>query len=147
MLAVLFGLPRPTGDLDYLAVLSNDDINLIERIAGRESNLAKKYKLFFQPVTVADLPQDYEKRLQEIRPGQFSKLRLLALEAHDLVLSKLTRNSSVDDADVRFLIRQGALNPSILRQRYERELRPSLSNTKRHDLTLQLWLEYFAENS
>ena len=32
-------------------------------------------------------------------------------------------------------------NETVLKQRYEKELRPYLANEQRHDLTLKLWLE------
>ncbi len=83
--------------------------------------------------------------MQEIFPGRLSKLRLLSLDAHDLVLAKLPRNYPVDDEDVEFLIKRGVLSPSILRERYKTELRPYLSNEERHDTTLKVWLEYFEE--
>jgi len=67
----------------------------LEEIAGRGSALAQKYGLHFQHVTVAEVPDDYEERLTELFAGQFSRLRLLALEVHDLVLAKLARNGQV----------------------------------------------------
>jgi len=60
---------------------------------------------------------------------------------HDLVLAKLVRNSPVDLEDAKFLARTGRLNETVLKQRYEKKLRPYLANEKRHDLTLKLWLE------
>ena len=79
--------------------------------------------------------------MEELFPDEFIRLRLFALEGHDLVLSKLVRNSPVDLEDARFLARTGRLTENILKQRYEKELRPYLANEKRHDLTLKLWLE------
>jgi hypothetical protein len=141
VLAAAYGLPRPTGDVDYIAAIPRDTAADLEEIAGRDSALAKKYGLHFQHVTVAEVPDDYEQRLTELFTGQFSRLRLLALEAHDLVLAKLVRNSPVDMEDARFLAQSGKLNAKILKQRYEKELRPNLANEARHDLTLRLWLE------
>ncbi len=92
-------------------------------------------------VTVADVPEDYANRLTELFPDQFPRLHLLALEVHDLVLAKLVRNSPVDLEDAKFLARIGNLKQEVLRQRYEKELRPNLANEARHDLTLKLWLE------
>src|SRR5208283_1833141 len=59
-------------------------------------------------------------------PGEFIRLRLFALEVHDLVLAKLVRNSPVDLEDAKFLARTGRLNETVLKQRYEKELRPYL---------------------
>ncbi|PYU79504.1 MAG: hypothetical protein DMG51_17045 [Acidobacteria bacterium] len=36
------------------------------------------------------------------------------------------------------------LDPNLLRDRYEREQRPDLSNEHRHDLTLKLWMDLFS---
>jgi len=144
VLAALYQRPIPTEDLDYLATLPADDLEAIESIAGRASALAKRYKVHLQVVTIADVPENYKARLQPILPGSFLRLRLLALEVYDIVLSKLVRNSPVDDADVRFLIQKGVLDSATLRERYERELRPILlAHQERHDTTLRLWLEYF----
>ena len=68
-------------------------------------------------------------------------LRLLALEVHDLVVAKLVRNSPIDLEDAKFLAKTGKLDETVLRQRYEQELRPYLANESRHDLTLNLWLD------
>jgi hypothetical protein len=141
VLAAVYGLPRPTADVDYIAAIPSDVLADLERIAGRGSALAEKRGLSFQYVTVADVPEDYSERLTELLPGQFFRLRLLALDVHDLVLAKLVRNSPVDLEDAKFLANAGELNERILKQRYERELRPNLSNETRHDLTLELWLE------
>ena len=141
VLAAIFGLPRPTGDVDYIAAIPSVALADLERIAGRDSVLAQKHGLYFQYVTVADVPEDYAGRLTPLYPGQYSRLRLLALEVHDLVLAKLVRNSPVDLEDAKFLARAGKFDGNVLRKRYEEELRPNLANEARHDLTLRLWLE------
>lgn len=136
----LYGLPRPTGDIDYISAVPLEGAGTIGEIAGLDSRLARKYKVHVHYVTIAGVPEHYEARLREIFPGRFSKLRLFALDPHDIVLSKITRNFPVDDADVRFLAKAGVINPVVLRERYEREFVP-LGDKKKHDLTLQLWLE------
>jgi hypothetical protein len=141
VLAAVHGLPRPTADVDYIAAIPSDSLEELERIAGRQSTLAKQQGLYLQYVTIADVPEDYEQRLTELFAGQFSRLRLLALDVHDLVLAKLVRNSPVDLEDAKFLANAGVIDEKLLKKRYERELRPNLSNEKRHDLTLAIWLE------
>lgn len=141
VLAAAYGLPRPTADVDYIAAIPMDSLPGLERIAGRDSALAQKHGFYFQQVTVADVPEDYADRLTELFTGQFSRLRLLALEVHDLVLAKLVRNSPVDLEDAKFLAKSGKLDEKILQDRYKRELRPNLANEARHDLTLKLWLD------
>ena len=82
--------------LDYIAAIPSNIVADLDRIAGQGSALAKKRGLYLQHVTVADVPEGYADRLEELFPGQFARLRLLALEVHDLVLAKLVRNSPVD---------------------------------------------------
>ena len=77
-------------------------------------------------------------------PGMWRRLRLHALEAHDIALSKLERNGERDRGDVHQMALAGQLDAEILRERYYRELRPNLpAHEARHDLTLRLWLEAY----
>ena len=111
-------------------------------IAGRGSPLHRKHKLYLDAVTVATPPEDYERRLVPMFPGNWTHLRLLALEAHDVALSKLERNHERDRDDVRQLARAGHLSPGTPKERYFAELRPNLlAHEARHDLTLELWLD------
>jgi len=90
VLTMLYGLKRPTADVDVLAVRPRMDLNLL---AGIGSPLHKKHRVYFQLVTVLEAyPEDYEERLTEMFPGAFRNLRLFALDPHDLVLTKLRRN-------------------------------------------------------
>ena len=90
------------------------------------------------------MPESYEDRLAELWPRRFQHLRLFALEAHDLALSKLTRNSPVDRADFEQLAKTVPLDPSVLRRRYERELRSIIiGDPEQHDRTLELWIEAY----
>jgi hypothetical protein len=77
-------------------------------------------------------------------PAAYRRVLLLGLEAHDLALSKLERNSARDREDVKYLARTAPLDLAVLEGRYFSELRPYLSNVERHDLTLRLWLEMLA---
>ena len=144
VLRVLYERPIETYDVDYVAVVPHQESATLEKIAGRGSELAKKHRVCLQFVTVAEVPENYELRLAEMCPGRFSKIRLLALDPHDIALSKLTRNYPIDRRDIAFLAGKGILKPDILEERYRLELRPNLANEERHDLTLKLWLEdYF----
>ena len=76
--------------------------------------------------------------------GAWNYLRIFALEAHDVALTKLERNSERDRHDVQQLAKAGYLNSKKLRDRYHKELRPNLpAHEARHDLTLELWLEAY----
>ncbi len=138
-----YGLLRPTADLDYVSVRPSSEQRHLEEIGGRESKLAKKHKVFLQYVGTVNLPENYEERLIEVYRQSFRNLRVLALEAYDLALSKLERNSPKDRDDVEFLAKKIPLDPKVLSHRYEEELRPYLANAERHDLTLKLWLEAY----
>jgi hypothetical protein len=146
VVSLLFGLPRPTGDIDYIAAIPRHRLEQLEELAGRGSKLEAKYKVHLQHVTVATMPEDYEARLREMFPRRFKKLRLLAPDAYDLVLSKLERNSPKDQGDVEYLAKTVSLDPKVLEERYVRELRPNLMARQTwHDGTLKMWIEaYFS---
>ena len=119
-------------------------MEVLQRIAGRESQLAKKHRLYFQHVGVASLPEAYVERLTELFPGKFAKLRLFAVEAHDLALSKLVRNHPVDREDVAYLAKAVPLSRHLLQTRYRQELRPIIiGDPEKHDRTLEMWIESY----
>ena len=95
-------------------------------------------------VTVADVP-DYDTRLVAMDVEGLERLRLNALERHDLVLAKLCRNIDRDREDVAALARGPGLDVEVLNQRYRDELRPKLGRPDREDLTLRLWIEMIEE--
>lgn len=139
----LYGVARTTNDVDFLGVVPNVR-NDLTQIAGNGSALHQEHKVYLDAVTVATPPEDYQERLVPMFPGAWQRLRLFALEAHDLALSKLERNFERDRDDVQQLARAGHLRPEILRERYYRELRPNLvAHETQHDLTLRLWLESY----
>ena len=142
VLAALYGLPRPTGDLDYISATPSAARQEIEEIAGLGSRLSKKYQLFVQCVGVADYPEDYENRLILLDLG-FQNLRLWVLEPYDLVLSKLARNNPKDRDDVRFLAKKLTLSFDVLYRRWETEMKPWIANADRHETTINLWKSYF----
>jgi hypothetical protein len=97
--------------------------------------------VYLQHVAIVTVPEDYEDRLATMFPSAYRRLKLAGLEAHDLALSKLERNSARDREDVKFLAREGLLDLVVLESRYRAELRPYLAAPDRQDLTLRLWLE------
>ena len=75
-------------------------------------------------------------------PGELNHVRLLTPEAHDLALMKLGRNIERDRGDVKFLARQGFITPEELKRRYEREMRPYITQPEhRSDPVLNRWVE------
>jgi hypothetical protein len=144
VLTIRHHLARTTSDVDYIEVVPRDAIETLQRIAGRASPLARKHRLFFQHVGVASLPESYGERLTELLPGAFQKLTLLALDAHDLALSKLARNHPVDREDIAHLARTVPLRAGVLRKRYREELRSIIiGDPEIHDRTLQMWIEAY----
>lgn len=139
-----YDLPRPTNDLDYVEVIPRDAMATLQEIAGIASPLAKKHRVHFQHVAVASLPESYTERLTDLLSGRFRRLRLFALDPHDLALSKLIRNSPVDRADVEQLAKAVPLDAALLRARYRYELRPIIiGDPERHDRTLEMWIEAY----
>jgi hypothetical protein len=142
-----YGLPRATNDLDYRTLVPYNRINDFQEIAGPGSALARKHKVYVQHTGVESIPENYDERLTELTPGRFKNLRFFIPDPYDLVLSKLSRNAGRDREDVEFLAKAKHLDPAVLRERYEKELRPILIGPQsQHDATLEFWLEaYFAK--
>ena len=140
-IAMLHGLPRPTVDVDCLTVIPVDKTAPLQSLAGEGSALHKKYSVYMQHVGIVTVPENYTDRMTLMFPTAFRRLLLLGLEAHDLALSKLERNSARDREDIKYLARVAPLDLSVLESRYQAELRPYLANTERHDLTIRVWLE------
>ena len=139
---------RPTGDIDYTAVIPSNRGEVLEELAGRGSALAVKHRVYLQRVGVGDVPVEYESRVIEVFGGMFSNLCLKVLDPYDLILSKLTRNYPIDQRDTQFLATACELRGKEFERRYHEELRPYIMTgpLERHDLTLRLWLEeYFSK--
>jgi Nucleotidyltransferase of unknown function (DUF6036) len=141
VLCFFYGLPRSTADIDYYTTVPSK-LNL-DDLAGEGSPLAAKHKVRLHHVSVNNMPEQYTARLTQMCAGRFKNLRLLVPDPYDCILSKLERNSSKDRDDADYLFRKMKLDCDKLRDRYEKELRPYLSNEEKHDLTLKLWMELF----
>ncbi len=111
---------------------------------GFASPLARKHRVHLQHVAVASFPESYADRLAETSPRRFDRLRLFALDAHDLALSKLARDSPVDRDEVAQLARTIPLKSEILRKRYQSELRPIIiGDVAQPDRTLEMWIDSY----
>ena len=139
MISMLYGMPRPTVDVDFLSAVPHQEIATLEAIAGQGSRLHKAHGVYLQHVGVVTVPENYLDRLVEMFPATYPRLRIFGLEAHDLALSKLERNAARDREDVKYLARAVPLDLGVLETRYRTELRPYLSDPERHDLTMRLW--------
>jgi hypothetical protein len=124
----LYGFSRPTADIDALSITPRNEAETIRRLGALGGPLHAKYKIYFDFVSVAYVPEDYEERLTEMYPQAFRHLRSLALDLYDLALSKLERNIQRDRDDVRYLARTIPLDLDILQERYRKELRWQLGN-------------------
>ncbi len=140
----LYGSPRETSDMDFLTLVHRNDQLLEYAGVGRE--LHKRYKVYLDPVGIANVPENYADRLNEMYPGIFKHIRLLALDPYDIALSKIERNIERDREDVKYLAREIPLDIEILKLRYQDELRVYLGNPEREDLTLKLWIEMIEES-
>jgi hypothetical protein len=115
-------------------------------LAGADTAFHRRYGLYLQYAAVATMPYFYEERLQVLFPGAYTRLRLLIPDPIDLALSKLSRNTEIDRADVRHLTADPAFDLGALEEPYRAELRPYLhGDLRRHDATVDLWCEMVRE--
>jgi hypothetical protein len=142
---ILYGLERPTSDVDFIEITPRSEATHLLELAGEGSKLHRKHGVYLQLVGVAKVPEDYEQRLIEMFPGVFNLLRLLALDPYDIALSKLERNSQRDRDDIKHLARTVPFDLDVLKERYTKELRSNLGIPKREDLTLELWIDAIKE--
>lgn len=144
VVTLLYGASRLTADVDvFMNALGN--VGKLPALAGKSSALHRKHGVYLDFVAIASVPEDYDQRLTEMFPGTFKHLRLLAFDPYDVALAKLERNIQRDRDDVKHLARTIPFDFDVLKERYEKELRPLLGNPTREDLTLRLWLEAIAE--
>ena len=116
------------------------------RLAGEGSALHKKCGVYLQIVGVAEIPLNYEDRLTEMFAKTFNHLRLL-LSTHTTSHFRKSNDTQRDRDDVKHLARALPLDVYVLKNRYEKELRPDLGNPRREDLTLKLWIEAMKKNA
>lgn len=145
VVTLLYGLARSTADVDVITIAPGSVGSHLRSLAGKGSELHRKYGVYLDFVAIAPVPEDYEERLTEMFPGTFQHLRIFACDPYDIALSKLERNIQRDRDDVKYLARTIPFDLQKLKERYERELRPILGNPDREDLTLRLWLEAIEE--
>lgn len=95
-----YGIGRETSDIDFLSVFAQSPEDDVESLAGIGSKLHRKYRLYMQHVGIVTPPADYESRLVRMFPSApWKRLRLFALDATDVALSKLERNAERDRED------------------------------------------------
>jgi hypothetical protein len=143
-IASKFGLPRATADVDFVEVGGAEAIDLL-KIAGRGTELAKKHKLYLDFVTIGAYPEDYEQRLEELSIDGLERLRIKVFEKHDIVLAKLGRAADHDREDVKYLASRVGLDVTVLRDRFENEVKFQCTNETKDRNTLDFWIEMIEE--
>jgi hypothetical protein len=140
---------RQTFDIDVLAITPNSQRQEFLQNAAKGSVLHRKHGVYLDLVTVIQAyPEDYDQRLTEMYSGQLKKIRLFAVEPHDLALMKLERNAERDRVDVLFLASQGLVTADELERRYRAEMRSYIGVPERStDITLQLWVSMIKEEA
>lgn len=142
VLAAVYGIPRTTNDLDYIFANPSRAHDALNRIAGQDSALARKHRVFLQMVGVADYPENYESRLTTLPLG-LKMLTLRVLEPYDLLLSKLTRNNPKDMQDVQALAKKLDLKFDVLIERFRTEM-SWVPRREWHEQTLTVvWKDFF----
>jgi uncharacterized nucleotidyltransferase DUF6036 len=147
VVTLMYGLKRPTADLDVISIAPIEQRKELLEQAGKGSTLHKKYKLYLDYVGIASIPYEYESRLVEMYPGAYKHIRLFALDPYDIALSKLCRNIARDREDVLYLARRVPFDLRLLQERYVKELRPDLVGIpENQDAILNLWIEMIQQD-
>lgn len=82
VVTMLYGLRRPTADVDVLEIAPLSAAEAFGHVAMQGGELHKKYGIYLDRVTVAQAPYEYESRLKEMFPAVFEHLRLMALDPY-----------------------------------------------------------------
>lgn len=145
VLAMLYGLERPTADLDFVECKPRTESTGLLEIAGERKPLHTKHGLFLQYVSVAQLPDNYEDRLELLFEGAFNNLRIFAAGPYDLALSKLERNSEKDRDDVLRLASAAIFDLREFERIYKEEFKLYVEDRLFHRTTFEFWLELISE--
>jgi hypothetical protein len=138
----VYGFARETADLDALSVVPPRAAEQVVRLAGKESALRRKHRVYVDHVGVANFPADYESRLVRVFPV-WERVRLWSLEPHDLALTKLGRSNERDIRDVIFLAQAELIHRDTLVARFEEELEPYIIGRTPtwHRNALKMWID------
>jgi hypothetical protein len=138
----LYGFGRETADLDVLTVVPPEAGQRVAELAGKASPLYRRHHVYIDHVAVANFPDGYEGRLMRAFPI-WPKVRLWALEPHDLALTKLERSNDRDIRDVMYLAQTGRISEHTLISRFETELEPYLTGRTPtwNRNTLAMWVD------
>src|ERR1700730_17223127 len=99
VLTAVYGIPRSTADIDYIVIVPQQAIEDLETIAGRDSALAKKHKVWLQLVGVADYPENYDSRLTTLPLGLKTRCSTAACKVttarHETISKMILRGFSL----------------------------------------------------
>lgn len=107
-LSAMYGLPRPTADMDYIEIAPLENESELVSVAGRESKLAKKHGFYIQRTGIAKYPDGFESRIVGLGLG-LHRLNVYILGPYDLALSKVCTDRPKDMEDAKYLIKIAAL--------------------------------------
>ena len=82
VVTMLYGLSRPTADVDVLEIAPPAAADAFSAVAMLGGPLFQKYGFYLDRVTVAQPPYEYESRFREMFPGAF-------LAAKDLLNNRM----------------------------------------------------------
>jgi hypothetical protein len=147
VIRAMYNFARETSDLDYIDYIPGEDSEKLYKLAGKQSDLFSKYKVYLDAVTIAQTPDSYADRLIEIFSGEFKYLRLYALDIYDLALTKLERSAHVphDFEDVWLLAQVEGFDLDVFRQRYNEEVKVYIEDKILHRLTFDHWITIIEE--
>ncbi len=140
VLAAMYGLPRPTGDMDYIGITPIDSETELLSIAGPESRLARRHRLCIHRTTISEYPDEFESRMEMLDIG-LQKLNLQVLGPYDLALSKLCSDRPKDAEDARHLIQRARLELDEFLRIWNSEM--AYRVPPRHQTDIDLARDYF----
>jgi Nucleotidyltransferase of unknown function (DUF6036) len=141
VLAAMYGLPRPTGDMDYIEITPIDKELQLLSIAGPQSRLARKHRLYIHRSSISEYPDEFESRMDTLDLGM-QKLELQALGPYDLALSKLCSERTKDTEDAKHLIQAASLELDEFLRIWNSEMAYRVH--PRYQKDIDLAREYFA---
>src|ERR1043166_7027442 len=115
VMTMLYGLVRPTADVDVLPLGVNSSTESLMRLAGEGSALHKKCGVYLQIVGVAQIPLNYEDRLTEMFARTFNHLRLLLSTHTTSHFQRSNEIHNVTEMTVKHLARTPPLDLDVLK--------------------------------
>ena len=68
VVSMLYGMPRPTADVDFISLVPHQEIAAVQSIGGQGSPLHQAHGVYLQHVAIMSVPEDYSERLVEMFP-------------------------------------------------------------------------------